>query len=171
MQINDTHQQYGIISKILHWSIGILFLFQFLKVFDRWNNKENFITSNIPPWHGSIGVLLMGLVLARIIWLLVQWKNRDHSDKLVTYGHLALYVFMFLAPLSAICLSLSKGRSVGIFGTEIIAKGEALTQVAWFGQLHSPIALSLIVLVLGHVAMSIFHNIRSPEKATVSKML
>lgn len=171
MNINDTPQKYGFISKLLHWGIGFLILFQFLKIFERWNEKQNFISSILPPWHGSIGTILMGLILIRILWMIIQWNKRETANFAVKTGHLALYLFMLLAPLSALSLSLSKGRPISVFGLQIIEKGEPMANLAWFGQLHSPIALILIALVIGHAFMAFYHQFKKNGEPVLQKML
>ncbi len=80
----------------------------------------------LPPWHGSIGAILLALVVIRIIWAFSQIRNRQSESFLAKAGHILLYVFMFLAPVSAFCLMLGNGYGVKVFGTSIIAGGNAI---------------------------------------------
>ena len=78
--IHDSKERYGSISKWLHWLMGGLILWQFLKFFDRINDGEHWIGQTLVPWHISIGALLLVLVAVRIFWALGQLKQRPRHD-------------------------------------------------------------------------------------------
>lgn len=157
-------QKFGVVSRFLHHSIAILMVFQFLRLFNHWNDKQNFISENLPPWHGSVGMILAFLVIFRIVWALSQMKNRHTEGVAAKAGHILLYVMMFLAPFSAIALMLAKGYGLAIFGWQIVEKGVKVESLLSFGQLHSPISVILVALVLGHIAMALFHQFVKKEK-------
>lgn len=162
--MKDKPEKYGIVSRMLHHVIALLMIFQFLKLFENWNDKQNPISQMLPPWHGSIGAILLALVAIRIIWALSQIRNRQSESFLAKAGHTLLYVFMFLAPVSAVCLMLGKGYGVKVFGTSIIAGGNAIPSLLPVGTLHGPISITLCVLVVGHVGMALYHQFIKKEK-------
>src|SRR5690606_18534942 len=62
----DTPQRYGTVSRLLHWLMAILVLWQALKLFDRIDDGEHWIGQTLVPWLISIGsVLLLLIVLLR----------------------------------------------------------------------------------------------------------
>ena len=109
--MNNENHTHSNLARLLHWIIGTLFLFQFLKLFDRVNNKQNFISEYLLSWHDSIGLLLLVIVSIRIIWILPNWKTQFSNDTLHNSTNILLYLFMLLAPLSAILLNISKGHA------------------------------------------------------------
>lgn len=165
--IQDSSKSYGSITKIFHWSLAILFIHQFLKVFERINDGENIVSLLLPSWHGSIGNILFILVIFRIIWSISQSNNRkkehEHGQGMVKLGHFMLYIFMLLTPLSAMFLMIGKGRGLNIFGVEVYPKGPEIENLAYLGTFHSPIALIFIVLVLGHIFFAFYHQFVKKE--------
>lgn len=162
--MKDTPEKYGFISRTLHHIIALLMIFQFLKLFENWNDKQNPISQMLPPWHGSIGAILLIFITIRIIWTLSQIRNRHSESFLAKAGHILLYVFMFFAPVTAICLMLAKGYGVKVFGTSIISSGNAIPSLLPVGELHGPISVTLCVLVIGHVGMALYHQFIKKEK-------
>ena len=65
---SDSKQSYGSISKFLHWSMALLILWQLLKFADRISDGEHWIGQVLVPWHVSIGLLLLVLILLRLVW-------------------------------------------------------------------------------------------------------
>lgn len=164
MNIQDKPEKFGWVSKLLHHSIALLILFQFLKFFDDWNNKQNFISQMIKPWHGSVGILILFLVVIRIVWALSQLRNRHTEGIAAKFGHLALYLFMVLAPVSAVCLMLGKGYGLKMFSWQIIEKGYTVVELLPFGKMHGDIATILAILVVGHIGMALYHQFIKKEK-------
>lgn len=166
---NINKKGYGFISKILHWSIALLVMFQFLKFFD--NTGENAISAFIKPYHGSIGILILFLVCIRVAWSLVNLKYRKENNVLMLakIGHFALYCLMFLTPISAILLVVGKGWGVKFFGYELIS-GDKNEMLVNLGQYHSMLAILFILLVFGHAVAAFLHykkikNAKNEEKA------
>src|SRR5690606_39809972 len=74
--LHDTPARYGAISKFLHWSMALLFLWQLLKLGDRINDGEHWIGQTLVPFHGSIGLILLVMIVLRIVWSLKQRNQR-----------------------------------------------------------------------------------------------
>lgn len=154
MNKNVNNEKFSAFSKLLHWFIAILFLFQFLRFY----NKQNLISEYLSSWHNSIGLLLFVIVSFRIIWIIFNWKTQIKSDKLVNFTHTFIYLLMFLSPLSAILLLINQGQEINFFGLALLPKTSAFTPIPWLGQMHGALSLSLIVLVIVHIALSISHK-------------
>jgi len=161
--IKDTPQKYGAVSRFLHWLMAFMVLAQFLKFGDRINDGEHWVGALVKSIHGSFGVIFMALVILRIVWALAQRDRPPYQGALAVFarlGHWALYACMVLMPLSGILRGVGKGRAVKVFGVEVWpASGVETPWMIAVGQWHSPVAWTLLVLVLGHVAMGVYHHV------------
>lgn len=158
---NDSKQRYGSISRIFHWLMAILLAWQLLKIFDRIDDGEHWVGETLVPWHVSIGSVLAVLIILRVLWAIKQWGNRPEQDPatvvLVRLGHGLLYAGMILMPLTGILTMIGKGYGLAPFGVRLVAKGEEIPWMAGLGSLHSPIAWVLLVLILGHICIALYH--------------
>lgn|SRR5690606_5170156 len=66
----DTPERYGTVSRIFHWTIALLVAWQAPKIFDRFDDGEHWVGQTLVPWHISVGVLVLVLVVPRIFWAL-----------------------------------------------------------------------------------------------------
>ena len=172
--INDSSTRYGLISKIFHWVMALLIMWQLLKLGDRIADGEHWIGQTLVPWHISIGTLLLVLVVLRIIWAVKQRKQRPVQNPatafLVKTGHFLLYAGMVLMPLSGIALMVGKGYGLKAFETQIIARGEEISWLAQLGSFHSPISWILVILILGHIGIALIHRFVKRDD-TLQRML
>lgn len=160
--INDSRDKYGSVSRVFHWLMTLLILWQFLKLGDRISEGEHWIGQTLVPWHVSLGVLLFVLVVLRIVWFVRQYKQRPLHDpataSLVKSGHFALYACMVLMPITGLLYMLGNGYGLKVFGTQLVAKGPEIDWAASIGSLHSPLAWLTVILVLGHTAAALYHH-------------
>lgn len=162
---SDTPQRYGTISRLLHWLMAILVLWQALKLFDRIDDGEHWVGQTLVPWHISIGSLLLLLIVLRIIWTLRNVRHRPVAPPppllgfLAKAGHVALYVALLLMPLTGIAIMIGNGYGLTAFGVQLVAPG---AKIAWLaelgGTLHSPVAWLLVAMIAGHVVMALWHR-------------
>src|SRR5690625_2453295 len=143
--MNDSTNRYGLVTRAFHWLMGLLVLSQFLKFADRINDGEHWFGQTIVPTHGSIGLMILALVVLRSLWAYRQRAQRPTREgvlkALVTTGHVLLYASMLLLPITGALYVLGLGYGVSFFGTELIAgSGVETGWMIALGQLHSPIA-------------------------------
>ncbi|GLK61465.1 cytochrome b [Azotobacter vinelandii] len=160
----DSKSRYGAITRLLHWSMAVLILWQFLKLGDRIADGEHWVGRTLVPWHISIGALLLVLVVLRMLWALGQRHRRPPHQgpgaPLVKGGHFLLYAGMLLMPLSGLLLMLGKGYGLKVFGVQLVARSGLETGwLAALGSLHAPLAWLLLALILGHVGAALFHHL------------
>ena len=160
--IEDSKERYGKVSIALHWLMAVLIGWQLLKLGDRIAEGEHWIGQTLVPWHVSIGTLLFGLIVLRLLWVASQRRQRPAQDPatawLVAAGHGLLYAGMVLMPVTGILTMVGGGYGLAAFGVELIAKGEKVAWAAALGGFHSPIAWALTVLIIGHIGMALFHH-------------
>lgn len=161
----DSKERYGRVSRLLHWGMAVLVLWQGLKFFDRIDDGEHWVGQNLVSWHISIGSLLLLLIVLRIIWVLRQRRNRPLAPPpplmafLANAGHFLLYAGLLLMPLTGIAYMIGSGYGLTAFGITLVAGGEKIPWLAELGgALHSPIAWLLLFMIIGHVGMAFVHH-------------
>lgn len=157
----DSTKRYGTVSRIFHWGMAALIGWQALKVFDRIADGEHWVGQTLVPWHVSIGTLLLVIVIARIIWSVRQRQRPQPEARiapLVKAGHIALYVAMALMPITGILMLIGIGYGLNVFGVQLIPEGPEIAWMAAVGGLHSPIAWTLLALIVGHIGMALYHH-------------
>lgn len=158
----ELQERYDGVSRFFHWSMALLVGWQFLKFFDRINDGEHWVGETLVPWHISIGTLMLVLIALRVFWTARQKDKRPAQDpamaSLVKAGHFLLYAGMVLLPITGVLAMLGGGYGWTAFGVPLAAEGEEIPWMAAIGSLHSPIAWSLLILVVGHVGMALVHH-------------
>ena len=158
----DTQERYGSISRFFHWGMGLLIIWQLLKLFDRINDGEHWVGQTLVPWHISIGSLLLVLVVLRLIWAAKQKNNRPVQDPatalLVKLGHFLLYAGMVMMPITGALYMVGNGYGWAPFGIQLVAKGDETPWMVSIGSLHSPIAWLLLIMIVGHIGIALLHH-------------
>lgn len=157
----DSAARYGSISALFHWGMTVLLGWQMLKFFDRIDDGEHWVGQTLVSWHVSIGSLLLLLIVARLVWVARQDVRPAHDPataKWVKLGHGLLYACMVLLPVTGVMGMVGGGRGWSAFGLTIIPAGP---EVAWadkVSELHSPVSWVFLVLLVGHVAVTLWHH-------------
>ena len=159
----DSRNRYGSISRAFHWGMAFFILWQVMKFFDRINDGEHWVGETLVPWHISIGSLLLLLVVLRIIWAGSQKNNRPVQDPatatMVKLGHFLLYAAMLLMPITGALYMVGNGYGWAPFGIQLAAKGEEIPWMVSIGGLHSPLAWLLLIMIVGHIGIALYHRI------------
>lgn len=173
--LHDNKSRFGSVTRLLHWVVGVLVIWQLLKLADYINDGENWISQTlVKPFHSSIGLLIAVLVVIRLIWAIKQHSNGPIPlafPVAATWGHRAAYLFLFLTPFTAICLMLGKGYGLRFFGNVIVERGATKSDLlATIGSYHSTCAIILTLIVVGHLAMVAYHHFILKD-ATLSRII
>lgn len=147
MQIFDNPIRYGLVSRALHWLMFLAYLAMFAIVILKNQNPEY---KYLMAYHVQVGLILLGVTGLRFLWALVNFTRRPASGLLAKLGHLAIYGLMFAVP--AIGLARKFGKENG---------NEALIQLG--NQWHGLLGWVLAALVVGHVLMAIYHQLRGEK--------
>jgi cytochrome b561 len=171
--IHDSPTRYGIVTRALHWITVILILLQFLRFTGKYIDPSHWINTTLKPLHGSLGFLLLIVVILRIVWLLAQYRYRpipEQFAQLARGAHLLMYILMVLMPLTGIAYVLGRGGSIAVFGHVIIPAESGHYLLEAVGSYHSKIAWILLILVIGHIGAALHHHfIRRDD--TLKRML
>lgn len=177
--IRNTEQQYGLLAIFLHWLVALVVIGMFslgvwmtgLTYYDEWYKRG-------PDIHKSIGILLFLVMLARVIWRILNVKPK-HDPRVgslqtrVAHGvHLLLYGLIFAMIISGYLISTADGRSIEVFG--LFSVPATITGIANMedvaGKVHWYLALLLVSLVALHTIAALKHHFIDRDR-TLEKML
>lgn len=175
----DTPQRYGLVSRALHWVMAYLLIWQFVglltwKIFG--DSQIARTVSSLGPNHGTVGLLVLGLVMVRAVWWLSGRSGRPPHAKgwegrAALFAHVALYGLMFVIPAIALLRTYGGGKGWKIGAVQLIP--ETGVKVAWMEApadlLHGVLAWGLSILILGHVGMALFHRFARKD-GTLARM-
>lgn len=167
MRWRNDRKGYGLVAVFLHWLVAVVVIGQFglglwmrsLDYYDTWYRLG-------PWWHKGIGVTLLGLLLARLLW---RWSNprpahlpshKPYERRAAGVAHGLLYLLMFTVMLSGYLISTADGRGLEVFDwftlPATLSGIEHQEDVA--GQVHLYLAWSLIGLAALHALAALKHH-------------
>ena len=179
MPLKNSPTRYGLISKILHWSvaaliiglIGLGFYMVDLTYYDRWYNASL-------TWHKSLGMLALGLALLNLGWRAYSPAPRPLAgmQSWERWGarimHILLLALMVIIPASGYLISTSAGQGVEVFGLlsvpAFLHAGIALRDAAI--AIHLYAAYGTAVLILCHAGAALKHHCINRDE-TLRRML
>ena len=114
MSLTDTHTDFGSVARFFHWTIFLMFLFQFgIAMVMTELGKEDPYREIFFMLHKSVGITILFLALSRLLWRkmtpLPDWPGTmtDFDKKLFSYTEWGLYLIMFLMPLSGYVMTMA----------------------------------------------------------------
>jgi len=179
MLVKNTPEHFGVVTKLLHWTIALLIFFLIwlgwymvdLTYFDKWYNESL-------SWHKALGMIVLGLACIKIAWQfytpvpdtlrnLKPWERNA-----ATIMHLALLAIMVLIPVTGYFISTSAGKAVDVFGWfRVPALFEVSKEMRDLAiDLHFYLAYATAVLALGHIGAALKHEFIDKD-GTLRKML
>ena len=169
MQLINSTQRYGTLSRLLHWLIAGSIVLQFvlaklaeLADEDEARLKQLAVLAN----HKSVGITIFGLALVRLLWRLISAlpplpASMSSVQRRVSHvSHWLLYVLLFVMPLSGWLMSSASAYSVSWFNLfmlpDLVAPNGNLKDLMLL--LHHWLANGLFALALLHVAAALKHH-------------
>jgi cytochrome b561 len=165
--MRNTTDRYGLVARVLHWSIGLLLICQVLgglyvfKVMERGAERTAMV-----GLHKAMGVTLFLLVLARIAWRLYDKPPAfpaglgQRMADMAKAGHGALYAFMIGLPILGLLTSDTGGRPTDVFGLftvpVMIGEDEALHELFEVAHVYGAWAFGLFIV--GHIGVALWHK-------------
>jgi len=183
MSINNSLSAYGGITKIFHWLTALL-MFTVIPLgvvanqlpFD--TDAELALKAQLFSFHKTLGVILFGVALLRILWALTQQKPNDmHPERVLESGlaavvHWLLYISLVIVPLSGwIHHAATTGFAPILMpiGQDIpfVPKDETIANV--FAALHWLWSKILVGAILLHILGALKHHFIDKD-ATLRRM-
>lgn len=169
MAIWDESARYGAISRFFHWSVAALMVWQFSGMLAKISlGRDHPLTGALSGNHAQVGTILFVLIACRMIWAGLNRGSRpDHGTgwqgHAVRLGHVTLYALMLAVPLAALLRAWGNDRAFAPFGFQIFAArgpDEVVTTATAIGDsFHGEMAWIMGVLILGHIAMAVLHQL------------
>ncbi|MEB8430740.1 cytochrome b [Cocleimonas sp. KMM 6892] len=177
--ITNTKESFGWVSITLHWLMAIALIAMYfvgdwmvdLDYYDKWYKDAPYI-------HKSVGVIIGLLMLARLLWNVVQAKPRYLDVKstmmnmLASLTHYFFYLMVFVLVVSGYLISTAKGQGVEVFGLfnvpALLADSKDRGELA--GTVHEYLGLAFIILVGVHAIAALVHHYFMKDR-TLKRML
>lgn len=164
--------RYALLQRLLHWLIAILVLGALAGGALLWaygfsGLKDTFgmeVTNTIYKYHKTVGVLILGLMLARLALRLALGAPPPHPTlspglaATARANHLAFYGLLILMPVLGWAATAAGGFPVQFFDLTlpgIIGENKALSETLY--QLHGIVGATIAALVLLHIAAALRH--------------
>lgn len=175
--LKNTATRYGLPAVFMHWltALTVFGLFGLglwmteLTYYDAWYKTAPFI-------HKSIGLLLAGLTVFRLLWRLANPRPQIAGARwerlAAESAHALLYALLFAVMISGFLISTADGREVSVFGWFAVpALPWALEQQEEIaGKAHETLAFALIGLAVLHVLAALKHHFIDQDD-TLRRML
>jgi cytochrome b561 len=166
MTMRSSRLRYGVVTQLLHWlTVALVGTAYFVSPGGSEQRVYSTAFDTARQTHETMGILLFGLVLLRILWRLLEptpepppmapWMKLSASA-----AHLALYALLLAIPLTAIAGAWLENHPLTIFYIGNIAP--MLSPVPGLGQsvayIHTILGNVIIWLAGFHAAAALFHH-------------
>lgn len=176
--IKNTRARYGLVAISLHWLMALIIIGMYpLGLYIDSLGYYDAAYKTVPHWHKSIGIMLMILLVARLLWrtITVQPKVLSHSivhKRVVKIAHSSLYVLMAVALVSGYMISTADGRGLEVFNWFTVPALPPLmeNQEDVAGLIHYWATTLLISMAGLHALAALKHHFINKDK-TLSRML
>jgi len=178
MPLRNTREEWGSVSKLLHWLVVVLVLVMAaigLTMGDLPNGPDKI---RVYALHKSIGLSILGLVVLRLAWRLHAGAPAPVAgtpawqERIASLTHWALYALLLAMPLSGWLLNSASGFPLqwfGLFNLPAIAgRDHDLHELA--EDVHELLFWILVALVVAHATAAFYHHLFQRD-ATLARML
>jgi len=160
----DHAHGYGLVSRLFHWAMALLLLWQITSAALHYLLDDTAITDFFFGFHFSNGVLILTLAVLRGLWGLINLSRRPAHEgslqRVAVLGHVAMYLLLIAVPVIAIIRAYGGTKPFSALGVEIFSGME--TKIEWMSELgnqwHGFLGWTLIALIAGHIAMAFVHT-------------
>ena len=171
--------RYGKVSRMLHWTIAILFISLIpMGIFTSMIPEDSEFRLSYYVLHKTIGVTLFLLVIVRIFWN--KFSKRPELDsalsardsKLAHRAHLTLYFIMLAVPVTGFMMTSYHGYGTYFFFWEFNSPVEESDVYIVWGLFHKYLLPYLIYIVLGaHVLGALKHHFVDKNESAIKRMI
>lgn len=164
MLIKNTDEQFGIVAKIFHWLMAMIIIGLLALGIYMVDLPISLTKLKLYGWHKEYGLLILFLVMARIIWRLLNSNPRlslPLLEKLAARAvHWAFYFFMFAMPITGWLITSAAGLPASFFGLfvlpNLVSPNEELRLL--FEEIHKWLGYGLIAVIILHISAALKHH-------------
>lgn len=161
----DDPTRYGLVSRLLHWGLAALILWQLLGMVLKLILGRHEVVAFFVGMHQSLGTTILVLVVLRLAWAIVNAGRRPAPEpgavgKLSKAAHGVLYLLMLAVPALAVLRAWGSTRGLDVWGMRIFAPQE--TEVAWAtapAAAHGLLGFLMLALIVLHVLAAFWHRL------------
>ncbi len=133
----------------------------------------------LPWWHKSIGLSVIGLLIFRFVWKMVNpapTALESHKKWEISLAHIIqklFYILILLIGVSGYFISTAKGKGIEFFTFfEVPAITKALEEdrADLIGEIHEILAITLITLAVLHALAALKHHFIDKDE-TLKRMI
>ena len=165
MTLRNTIERYGRVAQWLHWLIALaIFALYGLGLWIDALTYNDSLYQTIPHIHESAGILLVGFLVYRFIWRLINIEPADDDLKPVErlgakIVHWGFYPLILAILVSGYLISTADGRAVSVFGWfDVPATLTGSHQEDVAGEVHEILAHGAIALAALHAIAALKHH-------------
>lgn len=169
MGLGNTTQSWGLVGRVLHWSVAAFIVGQFISGWLSENLSDRETSNALIRTHFQFGVVLTGLIIMRVLWRLSHkppepppgepvWRER-----VAQIVHIFIYALLILLPISGYIVWVHMQRAMDVLGLFTIPalftpqyEDETFRAGAWY--VHHYGSWMLFTLSILHVAAALFHQ-------------
>lgn len=161
----NSRTRFGWVSITVHWLMALAIFGMFalgvwmveLEYYDTWYHKA--------PWvHRSVGLLLLGLLILRLVWRLInivpEIMGEPWERMVALWVHRGHYLIMFVLIISGYLISTADGRAIDLFGwfdvPALLPAEKGREEIA--GLIHRIIAWGFMGYVAMHAGAALKHH-------------
>ena len=172
MQWTNSSSRYGPMTKLLHWTIFLLLLYQYVVAMNMIRMARTdtalggFSQDTLYNWHKSVGLVLLLLAFARYTWRrttpLPDWAPTltSFEKKATHWIERVLYICMFVMPIAGFIYVMAGGYGVMLFGRWPLPN--ALDGIDWLAETgritHRVTAIVFVAAWLAHLTLVLKHQ-------------
>lgn len=165
MPLSNRPDRFGLVSRALHWTMFLALVYQFVgaNIMSRMGQGASvlgMIGDDWYDWHKSIGLVLLLLVVARIIWRrttrLPDWHPSltEVERRIAHRVETLLYGLLFVLPVTGYLFVMTGGYGVRLFGVTDLPNPIGQQEWVWLvWTLHVLGAYLLLVAIAWHVGL------------------
>ena len=162
----STQGRYTRTAIVLHWLVLALLVAQYAIGWTMPHIGRNTPVTTLISLHFSIGVLILGVIIVRLIWRIIHGEPASetgippwqvHSARAI---HRLLYLLLLGVPLLGWVNASYRGMPITLFGLLHVPPlvGVHAAGWGWTGDIHTLVAEYAILPLVGlHVAAALYH--------------
>lgn len=166
MQICDTSEGYGLLSRLFHWLMAVAIIAMF--GLGLWMVDLNYYSPyyhSAPYLHKGVGILLLIALVLRFGWRLANVRPDDGdlaplermAARIVHWG---FYPLLLALMVSGYLISTADGRPIEVFGLfQVPSPGENKGLEDSAGKVHAWLAYLVIVVAAIHAVAAVKHHV------------
>ncbi len=162
----NTKDQYGTVSKILHWGMAVLIISMLFCGLIMTDLSPSPFRWKVYMIHKSVGLVILFLIVSRLVWRFINIVPELPKSLPATHRNLAklspyiLYAMMIVMVLSGYIMSDMGGYAISFFDIftlpHLFSKNQSLSAIA--AKTHGIAAYCFIVILTTHVFAAFYHH-------------